>query len=54
MTQEKIDAWSVEHGFCAKTGRWLNPFGAKPREVVALVDRIRREWVLRIAEEALF
>lgn len=54
MKQEKIDAWAVEHGFCAQTGRWLNPFGEKPREVMALVDRIRREWVLKQAQEALF
>jgi len=53
MKQDQIDAWAVEYGFCAKTGRWFKPFGAKPRRVVALVDRIRRDWVLRQAQEAL-
>ena len=42
------------YGYCSKTGKCLNPFGARPLWVMKLAEQIRRNHVVTNTQEALF
>ena len=50
MVKLKIE----QYGYCSKTGKCLNPFGARPLWVIKLAEKIRRNEVVTNTQEALF
>ena len=49
MRNRKDEMNLEKYGYCSKTGKCLNPFGVKPREIQEEAARIRHEKL--IAEE---
>ena len=43
-----------QYGYCSKTGKCLNPFGARPLWVIKLAEKIRQGHVVTNTQEALF
>ena len=42
------------YGFCGRTGRCLNPFGAKPLWVIRKAELLRKKILLESLEDAPF
>ena len=49
MRNRKNEMNLEKYGYCSKTGKCINPFGLKPREIQEEAARIRHEKL--IAEE---
>jgi hypothetical protein len=43
-----------KYGYCSKTGKCLNPFGARPLWVINRARQIRMGLLIECTEEALF
>lgn len=43
-----------QYGYCSKTGKCLNPFGARPLWVINRARQIRMGMLLEEVQEALF
>lgn len=55
MRNRKDEMNLEKYGYCSKTGKCINPFGLKPREIQEAAARIRQERLINEeTEEALF